>query len=43
MVKKTEMTVNLSSDRRVVNEQVAAEYLAAFQRYAETPQLLATV
>jgi pyruvate dehydrogenase E2 component (dihydrolipoamide acetyltransferase) len=43
VVKKTEMTVNLSSDRRVVNEQVAAEYLAAFQRYAETPQLLATV
>lgn len=41
--KKTEMTVNLSSDRRVVNEQVASEYLAAFQRYAETPQLLATV
>ena len=41
--KKTDMTVNLSSDRRVVNETISAQYLAAFQRYIETPVLLANV
>ena len=39
----TKMTVNLSSDRRVVDERTAANYLSAFQRYAETPMLLASV
>ncbi len=41
--KKTEMTVNLSADRRVVNETIAAKYLSSFQRYIETPMLLANV
>ena len=41
--KKTDMTVNLSSDRRVVNETISAQYLSAFQRYIETPMLLANV
>ena len=41
--KTTDMTVNLSSDRRVVNEAISAQYLSAFQRYIETPMLLANV
>ena len=38
--KRTVMTVQLSADRRVVDEAVAATYLRAFKNYIEEPQVL---
>lgn len=37
----TKMQVTLSSDRRVVGENIAGEFLQAFQMYMEHPELLA--
>lgn len=39
--KATVMTVTLSSDRRVVDNHVAAQFLQTFRSYCEQPQLLA--
>ena len=40
--KETHMTVSLSSDRRVVDEDSAAEFLQLFRTYCEQPNLLST-
>lgn len=36
----TKMTVQLSADRRVIDEAIAAEYLSVFSRYLSNPQFL---
>jgi len=37
---ETQMVVSLSCDRRVVNEEVAAEYLSTFKKYVANPEML---
>eukprot|EP00949_MAST-11_sp_MAST-11-sp1_P001500 g1500.t1 len=39
---ETQMTVSLSSDRRVVDEASAAAFLRTFRNYCENPHLLST-